>query len=105
MLFYSHLSVQGKIAFTIHLASNRCPYVYNLRHLFAGNPSLYMPAVEIPLIHLIQLPTGQLGVLQDRHTPLHRTRIASCRSDLIKTFTSGGATCTADNLAFNPKSK
>ena len=38
----NYLLVQGMIAFTMHLASNKCPYVYNLRHLFAGNLSLYM---------------------------------------------------------------
>ena len=28
-----YLLVRGMIALTIHLASNKCPYVYNLRHL------------------------------------------------------------------------
>ena len=36
----NYLLVQGMIAFTMHLASNKCLYVYNLRHLFAGNLSL-----------------------------------------------------------------
>ena len=35
----NYLLVQGMIAFTMHLASNKCPYVYNLRHLFADNLS------------------------------------------------------------------
>ena len=37
----NYLLVQGMIAFTMHLASNECTCVYNLRHLFAGNISLY----------------------------------------------------------------
>ena len=35
------LLAQGRLLFTIHLAPNKCPYVYNLRHLVAGNLSLY----------------------------------------------------------------
>ena len=37
--------------------------------------------MEIPLIKHFQLPTKQLGVLQDRHNPLHRMHIVSCRDD------------------------
>ena len=37
----NYLLIHGKIAFTMHLASNKCPYVYILRHPFAGNLSLY----------------------------------------------------------------
>ena len=37
----NYLSVQVMIAFTIQLASNKCPYVYNLRHLFAVKLNLY----------------------------------------------------------------
>ena len=40
-------------SFTI--ASNKCPYALNFRHLFAGNQSL--------VIQHIQLPPGQLVVL------------------------------------------
>ena len=36
-----YLSVQGMIAFTIHLAPNKCPYVYNMRYLFAVNLNIY----------------------------------------------------------------
>ena len=36
----NYLSVHGMIAYTIHLAFNKYPYVYNLRHLFAGNLNL-----------------------------------------------------------------
>ena len=63
------------IALTIYLASNKCPYVYNLRHLFAGNLSLYGRVVEFLLLRHILLPTEQLGVLQERHIPLHRMLI------------------------------
>ena len=37
--------------------------------------------MEIPLIKHFQLPTKQLGILQDRHNPLHRMHIVSCRAD------------------------
>ena len=37
----NYLLVQGMIAFTMRLASSKCPYFYNLRHLFAGNLGLY----------------------------------------------------------------
>ena len=69
------------IAFTIHLPSNKCQYVYDFRHLFAGSLTSTGGAMKILLIRHIQLPIGQLGVLQDRHIPLHRIRIVSCRSD------------------------
>ena len=34
------MQIQGMIVLTIHLAPNKCPYVYHLRHLFSGNLSL-----------------------------------------------------------------
>ena len=36
----NYLLVQGMIVFTMHLASSKCTYVYNLIHPFAGNLSL-----------------------------------------------------------------
>ena len=35
------VSVWCMSSFTIHLASNKCLYAYNFRHLFADNLSLY----------------------------------------------------------------
>ena len=35
------VSIWCMTSFTIHLASNKCSYAYNFRHLFEGNLSLY----------------------------------------------------------------
>ena len=75
-----------------HLASNQCPCVYNVRHQFAGNLSLYRRDCGNSSDSAYSLPTGHLGVLQDRHIPLYSMHSLSCGSNFPLPFTSCIAT-------------
>ena len=69
------VSIWCMTSFIIHIASNKWPYAYDFRHLFAGSLSLYR----------------QLVVLEDRHISLHCMYIISCGSDKPLIFTPDGA--------------
>ena len=54
------VSIWCMTSFSIHIASNKCLYSYDFRHLFAGDLSLYRR--DYIVIQHIQLPPGQLVV-------------------------------------------